>query len=252
MGKSEFLDQFYWQPERKGRVALELEGFVTERGRLVHCGYDLACAFKHCMPSGIEIGYELPRAQIELRSAEPVPMREIAPHVDEFETALRLLEDESGFEIIARGYLSNHEAVLTQANEYEDISERLSPDALHAACSTAGLHAHVGLQDLEAALAAYERARGAVERLIEGYASTERLAAYKAVTSFWEPTPLPNAEALYALAQKQDFEHNLKRWWALIRISRHGTLEFRMADATRDRAKILAYAEACYALCNLS
>lgn len=249
---ADFLDLFHWQPERKGRLGLELECMVTDGGALVQDGYRRLHHLRTSLPQAFELGYELPAAQLELRSSQPVTRDELQQHVQELTKALCMLEEHSGYVLEVRGYIRNAEPELTNAPEYSDIRALLPHEALVAACSTSGLHVHVGMATLEEALAAYARACGALPELLHAFTSHDRLRAYRAVTPYWEPCAVRSVPELYALAQAQGFATNPKRWWGLIRISRHGTVEFRVADATRDQALIRAYVHACMRACGMS
>lgn len=244
-----FSNQFNFVPLKSGMIGLELEAWLTRDGNLFPDNQRIRSGYKHTLPPGVEADTELAAAQLELRSTAPVPHRKLSEHVRLLLKAVGTLERDAGVDLALRGYIPNWNPAITNTERYQKIAAGLSWLQLAAACSTAGLHVHIGMPDMETALRAYNRAIGALPNLMERYASPERMTAYKRVTPFWNPVPLTNVEELYALAREQGFIEDLKRWWALVRISRFGTLEVRVADATRDIGTILAYAEACLHIC---
>jgi len=63
------------------------------------------------------------------------------------------------------------------------------------------------------------------------------------------PPVYKNWEEFYKRALKEDFVLDPRRLWDFIRISVHGTVEFRMFDSTGDLDLIVVWASLCQSLC---
>lgn len=249
VGTTSFLRQFRFDPSNAGMIGIEMEAWLMRDGKLFPENQRVRREYKHTLPVGVEADIELAATQLELRLTAPVPVRKLPEHVRLLLKAVGTLERDAGIDLALCGYVPNWNPAVTDTERYQQIAARLNWLRRAYACSTAGLHVHVGMRDMETARRAYNRAIGALPNLMERYASPERMIAYKRVTPFWNPEPLASVGQLFALAKEQGFAEDLKRWWALVRISRFGTIEFRVADATRDYEKIVSYAQDCLQIC---
>jgi gamma-glutamyl:cysteine ligase YbdK (ATP-grasp superfamily) len=79
--------------------------------------------------------------------------------------------------------------------------------------------------------------------------SGKRLEIYKQVAPDCEPSRYDGWEGFYATAIEKGFDLDPRKCWSLIRISKHGTIEFRMFGATRSLDLVQSWAEKCHALC---
>ena len=76
-----------------------------------------------------------------------------------------------------------------------------------------------------------------------------RLKIYKIVAPKYKPVPYLDWEDYFKFANENGFVGDSRNCWHLIRISKHGTIEFRMFGATKDLDKIHEWAYVCRELC---
>jgi gamma-glutamyl:cysteine ligase YbdK (ATP-grasp superfamily) len=134
---------------------------------------------------------------------------------------------------------------------YQKITRDMPREVLTAACRIIGTHVHIGMPDHETALRVYNRLCPYFEHLCEmGNGSFgERLAIYRQMAPKYKPTPYESWEDFYGSACKKGFVEDPRKCWTLIRISVHGTIEFRMFGATDNHERIVRWATKCHELC---
>lgn len=128
-------------------------------------------------------------------------------------------------------------------SRYLEISKWISEEQLRAACRVAGVHIHVGTENLDEAVKVYNALRKYLNLLcrIGDHSGGERLRLYKTMATIWEPPIIENVEHFFAIAREQGFHKKPRSCYWLIRISIHGTVELRMFGSTKSRARILNY-----------
>lgn len=200
-----------------------------------------------------EISYELSDSQLESRTG-PIRLREL-------ESALH----DTGRRVSDLLHWSQHEACYTEVGpenmpldvypdptgRYQRITKDMPREILLAACRVIGTHVHVGMRDHEMALRVYNYAIRHLAELCEmGNGSFgERLAIYKQMAPDYEPKPYASWEEYYQTALEKVFAEDPRKCWTLIRISVHGTIEFRMFGATDSIDRIVGWATRCHQIC---
>ncbi len=134
---------------------------------------------------------------------------------------------------------------------YQRIAEKLGPEKLLAACQVAGTHIHVGMPDAETALRVYNGVCKHAPALVSmgDHSRGERLRLYQQVAGESWPEPYESWETYAEAARARGFFLNPRDCWDLIRISRHGTIEFRPFGVTENFEEIENWAAVCLALC---
>ena len=107
------------------------------------------------------------------------------------------------------------------------------------------------MPDHETALQVYNRVISACDDLcVEGDGSSgERLSIYKIVAPDAVPRAFDSWDSFFDAAVAKGYVEDPRKCWTLIRISAHGTIEFRMFGATVSVAQIESWARRCYNLC---
>jgi gamma-glutamyl:cysteine ligase YbdK (ATP-grasp superfamily) len=77
----------------------------------------------------------------------------------------------------------------------------------------------------------------------------ERLKIYSIMAPNCLPPYYENWRAFYDKAIQENFVNNPRDCWTLIRISKHGTIEFRMLGSTQDFGEIIHWARFCHKIC---
>jgi gamma-glutamyl:cysteine ligase YbdK (ATP-grasp superfamily) len=140
---------------------------------------------------------------------------------------------------------------LDPSGRYQEIVKRMPREILLAACRVIGTHIHIGMPDHETALRVYNRVIEKCNMLCAlGDGSLgERLDIYRTVAPDCRPGLYESWKEFHDYARAKGFDQDLRKCWTLIRISKHGTIEFRMFGATSSLEKIVSWAKLCHDLC---
>lgn len=277
-----FMRLFRFDPTRVGYVGVERECFLQEMGYFGRGGKILPQApqvlhtldtngvpytrvagnywsgtpqevttFEPARPG--EFGYELSACQLESRigpcllSDLPTALGVTQARLNTLlETHhLRALYTEVGPEDMPL------EVYPDPSGRYERITQGMPREILLAACRVIGTHVHIGMRDHDMALRVYNRAVECYYDLcMRGNGSFgERLAIYRTMAPDAEPKPYATWEDYFKVAQERGFVEDPRKCWTLIRISVHGTIEFRMFGATADTRRVVEWASMCHRLC---
>lgn len=267
-----FLNQFNYNPALAGYVGVERECFIVDKAnKIVPAAPQVLTA----LDRGIQLrpwhphwaqqigafvknrdgafGYELSACQIESR---------VGPcELDELATRLQTRQHDLDAALQFFGLSALHTEVGPEdmpldvypdpTGRYQKIVEGLPVEILRAACRVTATHIHVGMPDHETALRVYNHVIQYYGELCElGNGSFgERLAIYRMMAPDYHPQPYASWEAYYESALEKGFAGDPRKCWTLIRISKHGTIEFRMFGATADIGRIVTWATRCHEIC---
>lgn len=138
------------------------------------------------------------------------------------------------------------------AGRYQCIVAGLTHDELLAGSRVIGTHIHIGMPDHETALRVYNNLipiSGYLED-IGDHSDGERLRIYKVMAGeAYHPRAYAHWHDFYTHAQGAGFVSDPRKCWSIIRISQHGTIEFRMFGATKDIDEVEYWAQECHNLC---
>lgn len=134
---------------------------------------------------------------------------------------------------------------------YQKIIAGMPRKVLLAACRIIGTHIHIGMPDHDTALRVYNRVISHTRQLsnLGDKSNGRRLEIYKIMAPNPDPPIYKTWEEFYQEAVSNGFASDPRSCWALIRISVHGTIEFRMFGGTDDIDLIAAWAKKCHGLC---
>ncbi|MEK7510805.1 MAG: hypothetical protein AAB582_01030 [Patescibacteria group bacterium] len=257
-----FKNRYQFHPERAFLVGVERECFITNQGGVIVpealrvLEYVKTHGWQMCVEAtdlDRIIGYELSACQVETRT-RPRPITEIG-------SELRWIDEELSCSLDALGLSSSHNEVAPATmpldvypdptGRYSRISKDMPHEILLAACRVIGTHVHVGMPDHETAMRVYDHVTEKCEMLcsLGDHSSGERLAIYRVVAPDATPFPYGTWERFYETACEKGFEEDPRKCWTLIRISGHGTIEFRMFGTTSDISRIEDWVKCCYELC---
>jgi len=257
----DFSDEFRFNPELTLCVGTEREIFVANAaGQIVPMAEEVLKVLHNqnwCVRSSIDhiqqFGYELSACQIESRT-KPCELVALG-------SELKLLQSTLDSTLNSMGLSSLYCEVAPDdmpldvfpdpCGRYQEISREMTRDVLLAACQVIGTHFHVGMPDHETALRVYNRVIKSCRRLCElGDGSAgKRLEIYSQVARNPEPQAYATWEDFYKFAVANDFVDDPRDCWSLIRLTRYGTIEFRMFGATDSVDTVLEWAKTCYSLC---
>lgn len=244
-----FKKKFNFQEEKKLFVGVEREcHLVNSEGSIVPMAFEVLTALGHK-----NFGYELSACQLESRT-EPV-------RIECVRDAL-LQNDNLVYPVLEKLSLwASHREVAPldmpldvypdPTGRYQQITQNMPVEILRAACRVIGTHVHIGMPNHCTALNVYNKVISSTEKLMNlGDGSNgERLAIYRIMAPDAMPKAYKSWEDFYSMACVKGFEQDPRKCWTLVRISIHGTIEFRMFGTTSDVDVITGWARRCHQLC---
>ena len=248
-----FKELFRFDPTKALYVGVERECFIVDAtGVIVPEAVRVLNAIAP-FDKREQVGYELSACQVEHRTG---PCR-IEGLCDELVATDAILA--RGLETLP--YDIRYDEIAPESmpldvfpdptGRYQRIVSEMPVDILRAACRVTGTHIHIGMPDHETALAVYDRVVPHCDVLarLGDRSGGERLRVYAAVATRTRPVQYGSWQRFYEKATAEGFADDPRRCWTLIRISTHGTLEFRMFGSTAENGEIVSWAQTCRTLC---
>lgn len=245
---SSFKSQFSFNPEHAFKVGCEREGFIVDSS-----GEIVPEAKKALDALGLSTGYELSACQLESRVG-PVDFDRLEYELCIEQAAILEILFEHGLSV---KYITVAPETMPldvfpdPTGRYQKIVEKMPREILLAACRVAGTHCHVGMSDFETALIVYNHVVDHVHELIEmgNLTQGERLGIYQMMAPNFMPIKYRDLQHMHEYYVENGFDVDPRKCWHLIRISVHGTIEFRMFDSTESINIIASWARECLKLC---
>ena len=242
MNPEQFFAHFNFRPELRFALGLEHEAFLTD-------GNDRPVPQAPTFLEGLgpDWGPELSACQVEFHPANP--MRSIGDLVQGFKAALVLGKKRA--RAIGLEYLTQEVAPADMPfdvyplDRYRRIVGRISRQQFEAACRVASTQLHIGVGSLTEAIAVYNHLVARLDELVELGDESEgrRLELYKVMAVNWQPPVYESTSHFFKVACEQGFAEDPRSCYHLVRISRHGSVELRMFDATEDVSKLTEWAK---------
>ncbi len=244
----EFIEQFRFQPEFHGWIGVEREGFLMRNGTIVPIAPEVIPQINHP-----QVGNEFSACQIEDRVG-PCQLPDLRRELQAMDATLAQWERRLCFTRNLSELAPDDmplDCYPDEKGRYQELRNRLTPRQLLAAHQVAGTHIHVGMADAEQALIAYNRAVPHWQHLCKlgDHSGGRRLELYPLVAPDYIPPPYISWEDVYDYACTAGWAESPRSCYHLIRISVHGTIEFRMFGATPCHNEILEWATECHRLC---
>lgn len=251
----DFLQKFNFDPNKKLYVGIERESFTTRDGKIIPLTPEVLPLIELMQPRFQSFGYELSACQLEMRYG-PYHISEVHDGVTLAFNELKEIEKQLNFSCYfsdTAGQEIPLDVYPDPTGRYAKIASSLSRDVLYAACYIAGTHVHIGMPNAEDALNVYNNVCKHVWDLVKigDNSKGERINYYKLMTSNLEPSPHKNIDAWVKDALDKNYFEDPRKNWSLIRLSIHGTIEFRMFGSNPDLSKIYQWVNTCRDLCNM-
>lgn len=200
-----------------------------------------------------EFSYELSACQLESRTG-PCMLGDLDAELHATNSRLRRMLDPYGLRPLYTEVGPEDmclDVYPDPSGRYQRIVQDMPREILLAACRVIGTHVHVGMRDHSMALRVYNKVIKHYNDLcMWGNGSFgERLAIYRTMAPDADPQPYTDWGDYHRVAQEKGFAEDPRKCWTLIRMSVHGTIEFRMFGATDSLSRIVRWAERCHALC---
>lgn len=271
-----FLGAFSFDSAKEGLVGVERECFLTRDGRnpvpiakqVLTYLKDSCNGRAHCY------GYELSACQLEDKTPRACSLSELKGFILENEADIVRAEKELGFARMHCG-AGPEDMPLDHYPDprYDRIVSLMPKESLMAACRVTGIHVHVGMPNHERALQVYNRVvkyfpmlcrvgcvhfdgrldcyQIVVDNFGQKQIYSDRIMLFMnhLVNGVCFPPAYESWQDFYERAVREGFDSDPRRLWDFIRISTHGSIEFRMFDSTNDLSQIFFWASLCATLC---
>lgn len=244
-----FTSRFNFDPSKHLFVGTERECFLTRGGSIVPIAPEIIPQIEN---KG-NYGYELSACQLEMRT-DPSQIEGVGHLLTEAEQLLHCHERMLDFRALHQE-VAPYEMPLDiypdPTGRYQMITQSMPIKKIRAACRVAGTHIHIGMASPEHAIKAYN---GAIQHLTElskmgDKSKGERLQIYKIMAPNFKPPHYDSWECYERYAKNHEFDERPRNCWHLIRISIHGTIEFRLFGATPSVNEITEWANVCHSIC---
>ncbi|MDO8571805.1 MAG: hypothetical protein Q7R79_03950 [bacterium] len=245
-----FANRFRFNPATTLNVGIERECFLTRgEGNIVPLASDVL----RLLSDRQRFGYELSACQLEDRVG-PCIIGDLSSQFALNEQEIQRAEAQLGFE---RLYIEVAPESMPldvfpdPTGRYQEITTNMPRETLLAACRVAATHIHVGMPSHAVALSVYNMVIKHLDRLCQlgDRSDGQRLQIYHIMAPDYLPRPYADWEKFYEEACEKKFDGDPRRCWHLIRLSVHGTIEFRMFGSTPDVEQIVLWADDCRRLC---
>lgn len=244
-----FTSRFKFDPDKSLLVGVERECFLTRREEIIPCAPEI---LPYLAGNGY-YGYELSACQLEIRT-KPVPIEVLSKTLTNSDHRLQYDEKRLGFKAIHQE-VAPFDMPLNvypdPTGRYQKITKNMPEEVLRAACRVAGTHVHIGMGSTGQAIKAYNAAINYLSELCKmgDKSNGERLQIYKIMAPDFKPPYYDDWGCYEQYAKDHGFLENPRNCWHLIRISIHGTIEFRMFGATACVEEIAEWATLCHSIC---
>ncbi len=249
-----FTSQFAFSHENAFKISVERECFLVDaEGAIVPKARE-ALSMLQLDGDSSQFDKELSACQIESRVSLLSP-HDVGMQLARTEATLRSSLKVLG---LSPSYTSvgpeNMPLSVYPLPRYEKIAASHAPHDLLSACRVIGTHVHIGMPNRETAIRVHNNMRAHMRELCEmgNKSNGERLAIYKSFAADWEAPDFESWGSFYRYALEHGFAHDPRSWWSLMRISRHGTYEGRMFDATDNVGEVNNWALTFWRLCLLA
>ena len=247
-----FMSQFKFDSSSGLLVGIEREMFLTDiSGNIVPRAQEvLACLGESV---GDRFGFELSACQLEERIG-PCIWQHLEDAIYHNERIISLTEETLG---IKRRFIEVAPANMPldiyphPEGRYQRLAATMPERVLSAACRVAGIHVHVGMPDHITALRVYNRVIKNCDKLCEmGDGSFgERLRLYSEVAPDYQPIAYRDWQDFYGYMLERGLDQEPRSLWTLIRLSVHGTIEFRTFGTTDNPHRLIYLASQCHKMC---
>ena len=248
----DFLDLFKFEPEKSMLTGVERECFlIDDKNKIVPIAYQVLQHLKQNRKE--QFGFELSACQLEDRVG-PCKISDLKKELIKNNEEIFRAELELGFK---RSYVEVApsdmplDVYLDPIGRYQTIVKNMPKDVLLAACRIIGVHIHIGMPNHEVAIKTYNKVINYCDELCQlGDGSNgKRLKIYKIVAPECQPINYKNWDEFYQYAVEKKFVHDPRSCWHFIRMTVHGTIEFRMFGPTTNLDKIIGWTKKCHKLC---
>jgi gamma-glutamyl:cysteine ligase YbdK (ATP-grasp superfamily) len=243
-----------FNPEWAYHIGVEREYFITSlEGVIVPRAFAVLDKLPKIEGVG-EYSYELSACQIETKSVPCATLDQIWETQTKLEDMLDSVLTQVGLRKLLQS-VAPHDMPLDvypdPTGRYAQLSASMPREVLLAACQITGTHFHIGMPNAHTALRVYNYVIEHCEAIntMGDNSNGKRLHLYRTVAPVCKPVRYNSWEEFVTYSTENGFAQNLRNCWHLIRLTRHGTIEFRNFGATHSVNDIVTWARYVKNLC---
>ncbi len=247
----DFMNRFNFVPDKMLYVGVERECFLMDMDGSIA---PLAPKVVRGLNNFERFGYELSACQLEERVG-PCKIEEVEGSLLANDKRLQLAETELNFKRLYTEIAPDDmplDVYPDPTGRYQNITKSMPREILLAACRVAAVHIHIGMPDHQSALDVYNKAISQFDELcsIGDNSNGRRIEIYKVMAPDIIPPVYEDWEEYYKEGLENGFVSDPRSCWHMIRLSVHGTIEFRMFGSVRDIKKVARWASICHRICS--
>ncbi len=253
MTLQDFKSKFLFNGNKSLLVGIERESFLAKMdGRIAPLASKILPLINK--NDDARFGFELSACQLEDRVG-PCSLEEASKELLKNENIIKKAEKQFDFKRLNNFEVASDSMPLDvypdPTGRYQQITLDMPKSVLLAACQIIGTHIHVGMPDHETALKVYNKVIKECDRLclLGDNSNGKRLEIYQIVAPENKPSCYRDWEDFYRHAINYGFASDPRNCWHLIRISIHGTIEFRTFGATSNLNLVMDWVKECRDLC---
>ncbi len=251
MNISEFMARFDFKSKYCLFVGIERESFLRNGNGTFASGETTKNTLE-ILGNTERFSYEFPACQLEDRVG-PLPPKKLKDALSENDRIITQALKQQG---LRRSQKEVEDGVPLEAfpdpsGRYQKLAEKLDNEKLLAAFSVIGTHIHIGMPNHQVALSVYNKIIEYTDYLcfLGDSSKGKRLKFHRKVSPDFYPRKYKDWHHFFKIAQQKGFAENPRDCWSIIRISTHGTIEFRMFGTSPDIEKVIFWAETCRKIC---
>lgn len=231
MNKELFKQRMAFNPSLAGHISCEREFFlVNKQGLLVPRAHDALSLLN----DDEFFSYELSACQLEYKTGPMSNIAKLMARIDDLEKQCEYFEKKLNIERLLLEVGPPDMPLDVYPDErYQSFAKTKTPEQLMSMMRVTACQFHVGMPNYETALRIYDAIIDDIPQLITqgDYSKGQRMALYKQATQHWYPSRMYNLDDHYFQAITAGYEDNINNCHSIIRITRYGTIEFRMFGA---------------------
>ena len=253
-----FFAQFKFDPARTGLVGVEREQFTADYARNIVPASGryleaITALDGRVDKDRLQFGYELSACQLESKIG-PSEIADLRRWLNVSEAILRSIDGQLRLTRIHAELAPENmplDIYPDPTGRYQRITADMPKMVLTAACRVAATHIHIGMPNLETAISSYNKVISHTDELIRmgDHSSGKRMDLYRVMAPRYRPETIHSPRELFERSVAHGFVSDPRQCWTVIRISVHGTVEFRMFGATDSAERIVEWAGYCRKLC---
>lgn len=250
----DFKARFAFDPSKTHMLGVESECFIADaHGTLVPRAFDVLEQLSHKGFPPTTFSCELSACQVE-RKTPPCYSEDVRHELQKLEDALHTtlasLDLQASYDPVAPEDMPL-DVYPDPSGRYQQIAARMDPEVLRSSCRVIATNVHVGMKDPDMALRTYNALVAHLPHLLRfgDKSGGRRLDIYKSTVPDWKPRQFEDWGDFHRFALEKGFAHDLRSWWSVLRISRHGTIEARWLDATDSVDETATWAKNFLAWC---